>query len=90
MKTSQKTRLAWLAGALTVALTVGGCFGGGDDAAVAPGNGNPVPDSAGASVAAFIAYLLALSPNDDTSEPSTISDSFAVPPDDVSEPQPLT
>lgn len=89
MNTSRKI---WLAGALTAALTLGGCFGGGDDdvAAPPPGTGNDVPDSAGASVAAFIAYLMALSPNDETSEPGAISDAFAVPPDEVSEPQPLT
>lgn len=89
MNTSRKI---WLAGALTAALTLGGCFGGGDDdvAAPPPGTGNDVPDSAGASVAAFIAYLMALSPNDETSEPGAINDAFAVPPDEVSEPQPLT
>ena len=89
MNTSRKI---WLAGALTAALTVGGCFGGGDndDAAPPPGTGTDVPDSAGASVAAFIAYLMALSPNDETSEPGAISDAFAVPPDEVNEPQPLT
>ncbi len=87
MNTSRKL---WLAGALTAALTLGGCFGGGDDDVPAPGTSNDVPDSAGASVAAFIAYLMALSPNDETSEPGAISDAFAVPPDEVNEPQPLT
>lgn len=87
MNTSRKL---WLAGALTAALTLGGCFGGGDDDVPPPGTSNDVPDSAGASVAAFIAYLMALSPNDETSEPGAISDAFAVPPDEVNEPQPLT
>lgn len=87
MNTSRKL---WLAASLTAALTLGGCFGGGnDDEVVAPGNGNDVPDSAGASVAAFITYLLALSPNDETFEPSAIKDTFAVPPDEDGEPQPL-
>lgn len=88
MNTSRKI---WLAGALTAALTLGGCFGGGDDDDVPPpGTSNDVPDSAGASVAAFIAYLMALSPNDETSEPGAISDAFAVPPDEDGEPAPLS
>lgn len=86
MNTSRKL---WVAGALAATLALGGCFGGNDDDAPAPGASNTVPDSAGASVGAFIAYLLALSPNDETSEPATISDAFAVPPDEDNEPQPL-
>ena len=86
MNTSRKL---WLAGALAAALTLGGCFGSDGDDAPAPGASTTVPDSAGASVGAFIAYLLALSPDDETSEPATISDAFAVPPDEDGEPQPL-
>ena len=87
MNTSRKIGLA---GALTAALTLGGCFGGGSDDVPPPGTSNDVPDSAGASVAAFIAYLMALSPNDETSEPGAISDAFAVPPDEDGEPAPLS
>ncbi len=82
----------WVAAALTSALALGGCFGGGDDDDDAPvaGNGQPVPDSAGASTAVFVAFILALNPNDESSEPSAISDSFAVPPDEIGDPQPMT
>ena len=54
------------------------------------GNGTEVPDSAGASVSAFISYLLALKADDETSEPATIKDSFEVPADESSEPQILS
>jgi hypothetical protein len=88
MNTARKT---WVAAALASALALGGCFGGDDDDdAPVAGNGQPVPDSAGASTAAFVAFILALNPNDESSEPSAISDAFAVPPDEASEPQPLT
>lgn len=83
-----------IAGVLASVLTLGACFGGSDDAAVATapaaGSAQPVPDSAGVSTAAFIAFILALNPNDESSEPSAISDTFAVPPDETSEPQPLS
>ena len=87
MNTSRKL---YLAGALTATLALGGCFGSDDDDVSAPGTSTDVPDSAGASVSAFITYLSALSANDETSEPSAISDAFAVPPDEGGEPQPLT
>lgn len=47
-----------------------------------------VPDSAGASVSAFISYLTGLA-STETGEPLVIGEAFAVPPDDVSEPQAL-
>lgn len=87
MKTVRKT---WLAAALVAALALGGCFGGNDDDTPVAANAAEVPDSAGASIAAFAAYILALNPNDDSAEPSAIKDSFAVPPDETSEPQALT
>ncbi len=84
-------RTFWACAALAMTLSLGACWNDDDDDdTVTVGNGQTVPDSAGASTAAFLAYLLALSPNDETSEPSAISNSFAVPPDDVGEPQPLT
>lgn len=89
MKTSQKI---WLSAAFAAALGIGGCFGGGGDdnnGAVA-GNDGSVPDSAAASGAAFVAYLLALGQSDESSEPSTINSSFEVPPDEGADPQPLT
>ncbi|MDP3824797.1 MAG: hypothetical protein Q8R33_25275 [Burkholderiales bacterium] len=82
----------WAAAALVGALALGGCFGSDDDDDDAPvaGNGQPVPDSAGASTAAFLAFILALNPNDESSEPSAISDGFAVPPDETGDSKPLT
>ena len=82
-------RTLWACVALGTALSLGGCWSDEDDP-VAVGNGQDVPDSAGASTAAFLGYLLALNPNDETSEPSAISGSFAVPADDTGDPQPLT
>ena len=48
-----------------------------------------VPDSAGASAAAFIAFLPGLSAADETNEPLTFKDSLDVPADETSEPQVL-
>ena len=76
---------------LITTLIVSGC-GRNDDAgpvATTPPTSTSVPDSAGVSAAAFIAYLMTLNPNDETSEPLTLSDSFAVPDDEANEPQPL-
>lgn len=87
MKTSRKV---WLAAAMGMALTLAGCFHDNNDDTPAAGNGTEVPDSAGASVSAFIAYLLALKADDETSQPATIKDSFEVPPDESSEPQILS
>ena len=91
MKTSSKL---WLAGGLAAALvTVAGCSSGSSD-----GNGTigsnqgatTVPDGAGTTVAAFMAYLMGLDSNDERSEPSLIKDSFAVPADEGNDAQPLT
>jgi hypothetical protein len=89
MKTSQKIGLS---AALTVALGIGGCFGGGDDDKddAVTGNDATVPDSAAASASAFVAYLLALGQSDETSEPSAIGSSFEVPPEEAADPQPLS
>ena len=97
MKTSSKF---WLAGSLAAALVgLAGCSGSSDD-----GNGGPggpggtqgasgpasVPDSAGTTVAAFMAYMIGMDPNDEKSEPLLIKDSLVVPADEASESQPLT
>ena len=81
-----------MATGLAMALSLGGCWGGSDDdnTPVAAGTGQDVPDSAGASAVAFVAYLLTLVASDETSEPAVIKDSFAVPPDDAGDAQPLT
>ena len=91
MKTSSKL---WLAGGLTAALLgLAGCSGSSDDGNANAG-GSPqvasVPDSAGSTVAAFMAYMIGLDPNDEKSEPLLIKESFAVPPDEASDGQPLT
>ena len=81
MKTNSKI---WLTAALATTLIVIGC-GSSDDAGSAASD----PDSASASPAAFIAFLLTLSPNDESSEPLTLNGSVTVPDDEASEPQPL-
>ena len=87
MKTISKICLAT---GLATALVIGGCSGDSDGgSAGAPPPDRNVPGSAGATVAAFIAYLMTLDPNDETSEPLTINDSFAVPADETSDPQPI-
>lgn len=49
-----------------------------------------VPDSAGLSTAAFVSFILGLSASDESSEPLTLKDSFAVPAEESAEPTPLT
>ena len=75
--------------AIASVLTLAGCWGDDDD-----DNGAPVvsevPASAGVSSATFVSYLLSLAGNDETSEPLTITDTFAVPADESAEPTPLT
>ena len=95
MKTNRKY---WAALGLASVLALAGCWNddGNDDAVVLPPPGPPpvvvneVPDSAGLSVTAFISYLLALVGNDETAEPATLKDTFAVPADETSEPTALT
>ena len=83
----------WLAGGLAAALVLGaGCSNNSDDVAANPGPdaAASVPDSAGTSVAGFMAFLMALGSSDETSEPLLIKDSFAVPPDEAGEGQALS
>lgn len=96
MKTISKL---WLAGGLAaVMVTVTGCSGDSNNNANGPPQGpaapsagaSAVPDSAGTTVASFIAYLLGLDRNDEQSEPLIIRDSFAIPPDEANESMPLT
>ena len=89
MKTSSKL---WLMAALAAALvTVAGCSDSNDDNVAAGGNQGAatVPDGAGNTVASFMAYLMGLDANDEKSEPLLIKDSFAVPADEGSDPQPI-
>lgn len=82
-------KMLWIA-ALASPLLIAGCGGGGGG-----GNNGPVvdmtrvPDSAGASVADFLAFIASLPSDDETSEPLTIGDNFAVPANEDGEPQPL-
>lgn len=87
MNTTSKTLLA---AGLATTLLLSGCWGGSDDAG--PVSSTSVPDSADDSPAAFMAYVTSLvnSGDDETSEPLTVSDSFQVPDDETSDPQPLT
>lgn len=53
--------------------------------ATLPAAGTPVPAGAGVSVAAFISFLQGLNGTDETSEPFSIPDSFAVPDDEAND-----
>ncbi len=86
-------RKLYAAAAVAALLSLAGCWD--DDNNDPPVTPPPVastevPDSAGVSVAAFFSYILSLGASDESSEPLTIKDSFAVPADESSEPTPLT
>jgi hypothetical protein len=49
-----------------------------------------VPDTAAVDTASFVSFILNLSASDESSEPSTFKDTFAVPADETAEPTPLT
>ena len=90
MKTTFKP---WIAGGLTALALASGCSSNNNDTTIVnpgPGVAATVPDSAGSSVESFLAFLLALSPNDETSEPLLIKDDFAVPADESNAAQILT
>ena len=76
---------------LMTTLLIGGCGSNNNDDQVAttPAPSASVPGSAGVSANAFIAFLMTLNPNDETSEPLALGDSFAVPDEDAGESQPL-
>ena len=86
-----KQHTLWVATAFAITLALSGCSDDDDDDLVTapPPASTEVPDSAGASTASIFSYLMSLSASDDSSEPLTLKDSFAVPPDEVSEPTPL-
>lgn len=69
------------------------CWGGSDDdEVVVPPvvTVAEVPDSAGVSPSAFVAFILGLPGNDESSEPLVLKNGFAVPDDEAAEPTPLT
>jgi hypothetical protein len=73
--------LAWrLTAVLATAMALGACGGGGNDDV--PVAATSVPDSAGASSAAFIAFIQGLAQGDETSEPLTFGAGFTAPPGD--------
>ena len=79
-----------LAAALASALLLGACGGGNSDDTPAPVvDATEVPQSAAASSSAFVGYVRGLGASDETTEPLTIKDAFAVPADDTGEPIPL-
>lgn len=75
---------------LAAVLSVAGCWGGNDDEPESPPAGTVVPDGAAVNTASFVSFILGLSASDESSEPSTIKDTFAVPADETAEPTPLT
>ena len=88
------SRMLSAAGTAAMVLALAGCWNDNDtnDVPVVPPPPpvTAVPDSAGVSGAAFISFIMSLSGSDETSEPLTIKDTFAVPPDEGNEPTPLT
>lgn len=54
-------------------------------AAALPSPGVPVPASAANSATNFLTYLMSLTMGDETSEPSPIADSFAIPDDQTND-----
>ena len=80
------------AAALATALALAGCWDDDNEEPVLAPNPpvtTEVPDSAGISTASFFAYLLSLSGSDESSQPLTLKDSFAVPPDETNTPTAL-
>jgi hypothetical protein len=95
MKAHPQSRIGWwtlgVALAVGVGAGVGGCFGGGSDDDNAGASATEVPDSAGATAAAFTSYIQGLDKSDETSEPLLIKGSFTTPADDdTGDPIPLT
>lgn len=72
------------AAAVAATLTMSACSGGGGGSGAVVDN-TVVPSSAGASAASFMSFIQGLTPSDETSEPLTIGDGFAVPDDDVND-----
>ena len=75
---------------LIAALSLAGCWDDNDNEFVPPTASTDVPVSAGVSTASFVSYILSLSGSDESSEPLTLKDTFAVPADEGAEPTPLT
>ena len=76
---------------LIAALSLAGCWddNSNNDPVPPTTSTTEVPDSAGVSTAAFVSFIQSLSTSDESSEPLTIKDTFAVPADETPEPTPL-
>lgn len=96
MKEIHKMRLAAAVATVSSVLVLAACGGSSSSsenfsaprsspAAALPVPGVPVPGSAANSVAAFLTYLMSLPIGHETSEPSPITDSFAIPDDQTSD-----
>ena len=83
------TRMLLAASGAAAVLTLAGCWDDDNDPVAETPPSTAVPDSAGVSVAAFVSYILTLGASDESSEPLTLNDTFAVPPEDSAEPTPL-
>ena len=79
---------SWVAVGLVAVLVLAGCGSDDDDPVVATPI-TEVLDSAGVSGASLVSFIFGFSASDESSEPLTIKDTFAVPPDDSAEPTPL-
>ena len=93
MKTNKLFRLGGSAVLVAALVALGGCDGGGGGgfaaAPAAPAASTTVPDSAGASGASFVAFIMGLI-SDETSEPLTFNATFpATPEDNTGDPVPL-
>ena len=95
MKNSTKSASAL---ALVAMLALAGCGGGGSGGGETTNSGtgqgqaqiaNEVPESAGTSSSAFIAFLKTMMTDDETSEPMKIREGWAVPADDTGDPAPM-
>lgn len=82
----RRGRLVFRAVLIAATLALGGCLGDSDDDddGISTGTGS-VPDSAGASASAFIAFVGSLV-SDDQAEPLSLGD-FTAPIDDANEPE---
>jgi len=82
-------RNSWVAIGLVAVLAMTGCGSNDHDPVVVTPVITEVPDSAGVSGASLVSFILGLAVGDESSEPLTIKDTFAVPPEESDEPAPL-
>lgn len=86
MKLNSKSRLGLTVLVLAAASLAGGCWDDDDEVIEPPITA--VPASAGASIAAYVAFIRALAIGDETSEPLELN-SFTAPVDETSETAPV-